>query len=208
MGTVVAVPKIHPGATLTPHWNEFLPPWVSRQPWYRGSGIPSLRPVGYFRFEDRAGQVGMETHLVADGSVLYQIPMTYRDAPLARIADGTDSAEHALIATAEHSVLGTRWIYDAEADPVWVSELLRLVWNEAISEPSTRRGTGPAEARGQLLAPEHLRDQPVRIELERMPASGSRATAPGVTGLLMGSWYPDGPDTAPVTGCLALVRRL
>jgi hypothetical protein len=92
----MTVPKIHPGATLTPHWNEFLPPWVSRQPWYRGSSIPSLRPVGYFRFEDPVGQVGMETHLTADGSVLYQIPMTYRDAPLAQTADGADSAEHAL----------------------------------------------------------------------------------------------------------------
>ena len=35
--------------------------------------------------------------------------MTYR---------GSAVAEGALIATAEHSVLGTRWIYDATTDPV------------------------------------------------------------------------------------------
>ena len=33
------------------------------QPWYLGAGIPLLSPVGYFRFEDPAGEVGMETHL-------------------------------------------------------------------------------------------------------------------------------------------------
>ena len=72
--------KVHPGATLTPHFREFLPPWVARQPWYRGTGTPSLSPVGYFRFEDPAGEVGIETDLVTDGSALYQIPMTYRGA--------------------------------------------------------------------------------------------------------------------------------
>ena len=74
--------KVHPGATLVPHFRDFLPAWMARQPWYRGNDIPSLSPVGYFRFEDPAGEVGIETHVVTDGLVLYQIPLTYRGAPL------------------------------------------------------------------------------------------------------------------------------
>ncbi len=96
--------KIHPGATLTPYFRDFLPPWLARQPWYLGTGTPALVPVGHFRFEDPAGQVGIETHLVSDGGMVYQVPMTYRGAPL----PGPGSAA-ALITTAEHSVLGTRW---------------------------------------------------------------------------------------------------
>jgi hypothetical protein len=116
-------------ATLTPGFREFLPPWVARQPWYAGTGVPALRPVGAFRLEDPDGEVGMETHLFTDGSAVYQVPMTYRGAPL---------AEGALIATAEHSELGQRWIYDAESDPVWRAELLRLVRDGGQAGPSGR----------------------------------------------------------------------
>jgi hypothetical protein len=42
--------------------------------------------------------------------------MTYRDAPL-------EGAEDRLLGTAEHSVLGRRWMYDACADPVYVTAL-------------------------------------------------------------------------------------
>jgi hypothetical protein len=48
---------VYPGATLTPHFGDFLPPWVARQPWYVGVGVPSLVAVGFFRFEDPAGAV-------------------------------------------------------------------------------------------------------------------------------------------------------
>jgi len=184
--------KIHPGATLTPHFRDFLPPWVARQPWYRGTGPPALTPVGYFRFEDPDGEVGVETHLVAAGSVLYQLPMTYRGAPLDR--------PDALIATAEHSVLGTRWIYDGEADPVWAAELLRLVRTESAAEPSGKRGVEPAGARGRLLGPV---DGWVRIELRRVVEPGLSLAA-GVVGQVTGSWCAAGGT--PEQGCLAVVR--
>lgn len=183
---------IHVGATLTPHFRDFLPAWVARQAWYRGAGVPSLRPVGYFRFEDPGGAVGVETHLVANGDLLYQVPLTYRGAAL---ADG-----RGLVATAAHSVLGTRWIYDGERDPVWVGELLRLVRTGGVSEPSRKRGVGPAEARGQQLVP--FGDD-ARIELRRVVD----ATAPpaGVAGVVTGTWRPDDGDA--VSGCLAVVHR-
>jgi hypothetical protein len=110
---------IDPGATLTPHFRDFLPGWVGRQPWYEGPAPPvRLALVGAYRLADRDGEVGLETHLVGDGTAVYQVPMSYRGAP----PPGT-----ALIATATHSVLGDRWIYDATTDPVWTRELLALV---------------------------------------------------------------------------------
>ncbi|MFR9779785.1 maltokinase N-terminal cap-like domain-containing protein [Micromonospora sp. MS34] len=188
---------IHRGATLTPYFDDFLPGWVARQPWYRGTGVPELTPVGYFRFADPAGAVGLETHLLRDGSTLYQVPLTYRDAPL-------DDA--ALVATAEHSVLGTRWINDATADPVWIGEVLRLVATGGVSEPSGKRGVGPAEARGRRRTAGPLSPDSVRIELRRVLTAGEEPADPTALGVVTGNWHPDGPDSAPVHGCLAVLR--
>jgi hypothetical protein len=196
--------KIHPGATLTPHFRDFLPGWVARQEWYAGSDVPSLTPVGYFRFEDPAGKVGVETHLVTDGVALYQIPMTYRDAPL----QGTlPSVTAPLIATAEHSVLGTRWIYDGLADPVWASELLRLVRTDSVSEPSSKRGVGPAEARGRRLLHGDVDLGSVIIELKRVVTVGDPVEEAGMVGVVIGAWHPDGPGAVQVHGCLAVLRE-
>jgi len=199
------VAKVHPGATLTPHFRDFLPPWVARQPWFRGRGVPSLTPIGYFRLEDPSGEVGIETHLVTDGLALYQVPMTYRGAPM---KDGGPAAAAALVATAEHSVLGTRWIYDGEADPVWRSELLRLVRAGGTSEPSSKRGVAPAEARGHPLAAGKLSVDSVIIELQRVLAPGHYSGDLEAAGQVMGTWHPGGPGTPAVTGCLAAVRAV
>jgi Maltokinase N-terminal cap domain len=131
--------------TLTPPFREFLPAWLARQHWFRG-GAPA--PVGFFRFEDPGGEVGIETHVLEAGGRIYQIPMTYRGAPL----DGG-----ALIVTAEHSVLGPRWIYQGETDPVWRKEMLRIVRSNAVTSDGVR---------GELLA--DFADEEVDIELARI----------------------------------------
>jgi hypothetical protein len=46
--------------------------------------------------------------------------MTYRNAPL----PGKDDF---LLGTTEHSVLGTRWVYDGCADPVWAQTLATAI---------------------------------------------------------------------------------
>lgn len=196
--------NVHPGATLVPHFRDFLPAWVARQPWYLGSGIPSLSPIGYFRLEDPAGEVGIETHLASDGAVLYQIPLTYRGAP---IRDETLDAAWPLIASAEHSVLGTRWIYDGVADPVWVNGLLRLVQTNGVSDPSRKKGVGPAEARGHLLTDEKLSADTASIELRRVLTASQAVDESDAIGLVTGTWHPHGPGSAPVTGRLAVVRN-
>ena len=195
------MPVVYPGATLTPHFRDFLPEWVARQSWYRGSGVPSLRMIGAFRFEDPAGEVGIETHLVADGETLYQVPMTYRGAALKGAG---------LITTTEHSVLGTRWIYDGMTDPVWAGELIRLAIEEDISGSSGKRGVADAQARGLLRSScADVPSIPLTIELRRVLTAGPGPDDPGVVGVVMGSWQPaGGPADSHVHGCLAVVREL
>lgn len=102
-------------AELHPSKTELLIDWLPRQPWFSGDAT-ELVLLGAFRFDDPEDEVGMETHILRVGERTYQVPLTYRGAPLA-------GAEKYLIATMTHSVLGTRWVYDATADPVYVAEL-------------------------------------------------------------------------------------
>jgi hypothetical protein len=100
-------------ATLTPTKAELIADWAPTQPWGPAAGTP-MDVVGSFRFDDPDGQVGMETHLVTAGDTLLQVPLTYRDTPLA-------SATHHLIAEMDHSELGTRFVYDGLGDPLFVT---------------------------------------------------------------------------------------
>jgi hypothetical protein len=102
-------------ATITPTKAELIDEWAPRQAWGPDAGT-ALDVIGSFRFDDPDGRVGMETHLVAAGETLLQIPFTYRDEPL-------DAASEHLVAEMEHSELGTRWVYDGLGDPLFVTML-------------------------------------------------------------------------------------
>jgi hypothetical protein len=108
-------------SVLVPTKTELLERWVGEQPWWPGGADTSLTKVGAFRLDDPAGAVGIEWIIArtADG-VLLQLPLTYRDAPL-------DDGGAVLLGTMEHSVLGTRWTYDAATDPVAVTVLADLL---------------------------------------------------------------------------------
>jgi hypothetical protein len=41
------MPVVYPGATLTPHFRDFLPEWVSRQTWFRGGGPTADSPLDW-----------------------------------------------------------------------------------------------------------------------------------------------------------------
>ena len=103
-------------AELQPTKLELLEEWLPRQPWFSESGTEALRKVGSYRFDDPAGEVGIETIIVSVGNSVVQVPLTYRAQPLA-------GAEPWLVGTMQHSVLGPRWAYDACADPVYVAAL-------------------------------------------------------------------------------------
>ena len=108
-------------ADLTPTKLELLAAWLPGCTWFQEGSADGLERVAAYRFDDPAGEVGMETMLVAvgDGPV-YQAPLTYRGAPL-------DGAEEWLIGTTDHSVLGRRWVYDACGDPVYAQALAGAV---------------------------------------------------------------------------------
>ncbi|WP_406420471.1 maltokinase N-terminal cap-like domain-containing protein [Streptomyces sp. NBC_00842] len=114
--------------TLTPTKLELLADWLPAQPWYRGKGQPELVKAGGFRLDDPKGEVGIEFMAVTDTSgdqpVTYQVPFSYRGAPIA-------GADAALIGTTEHGVLGQRWVYDGTRDPVLVAQLFALIVGEA-----------------------------------------------------------------------------
>lgn len=109
---------LHP-ATISPTKDELVTPWLRSQLWW--DGVEERDPVGAFRFDDPAGEVGMEAFLLgsSDGRTLF-VPLTYRGSEL------PGAAAH-LLGTMEHSVLGRRWVYDACADPVFVATLVDVI---------------------------------------------------------------------------------
>jgi len=107
-------------ATLTPSKPEFLESWLDRQPW-AGSG--AIEVLGSYRFDDPEQRVGVESFLVRRAGQVLHVPVTYRDAPL-------ETADAQLVATVDHSVLGKRWIYAAETDPVGLGCFARALTGE------------------------------------------------------------------------------
>lgn len=114
---------------LSPGKLDLIEEWLPKQPWAKIDPGTKLSRVSSFRFDDPVGEVGVEFHLVkvadddgaAEGAgTIYQVPVTYRGAPLA-------GAEDDLIAEMDHPVLGHRWVYDGAADPVCVLETLRAI---------------------------------------------------------------------------------
>jgi hypothetical protein len=98
-------------ATVTPTKNEVLASWIAAAPW--GDAQAEVDVVGSYRFDDPEGEVGLETFIVRVGDRLLHLPLTYRGAPL-------EGGEDALLTEMEHTVLGTRWVYDGLLDPRYV----------------------------------------------------------------------------------------
>jgi hypothetical protein len=120
--------------TLAPSKLELLAAWLPTRSWYRVTGrAPELAKAGGFRLDDPQGEVGIEFMMAVDASggdpVSYHVPMTYRGTPL-------DGAGDALIGTAEHGVLGKRWVYDGTRDPVLVAALVALI--QGAAEPQAQ----------------------------------------------------------------------
>lgn len=107
-------------AKLNPGKLELLNTWLAHQPWAQATDTEFER-IDSYRFDDPAGEVGIEVFLVraGDGPVLH-VPVTYRGAPLS-------GAEPSLIGTMDHSVLGTRYVYDGLADPVAVTAFIDAI---------------------------------------------------------------------------------
>ncbi|MET7735612.1 1,4-alpha-glucan branching protein [Streptomyces sp. NPDC005402] len=188
--------------TLKPTKLELLTTWLPTRPWYAGSGTPELAKAGGFRLDDPEGEVGIEFMVAVDSSgpepVAYPTPLTYRAAPL-------PGAEHALVGTMEHGVLGTRWAYDGSHDPVLRAELLALFEGRARAMAQSISDTPDHEVTHAYTGP-GLPTGPAEVTDDRDGTALSlpggtvlrlhrhvRATAPeGAAGHVSGAW--DAPD--------------
>ena len=133
-------------ATITPTKAELIAKWAPTRPW-GPSAADAIDVIGSYRFDDPDGRVGMETHLVTAGGMLMQVPLTYRDEPL-------DGAAAALISEMDHSVLGTRWVYDGLQDPLFVVMLA------AVAMTGQGEALGMAMYEGRwYIAPSNVRIQ-------------------------------------------------
>lgn len=179
-------------AELSPGKLELVQTWLPTQEWSGlDAGVP-LEVVTSYRFDDPAGEVGIEMHLVrsadnADGPI-YQVPVTYRGAPL-------EGAEDALITTMEHSVLGKRWVYDAVADPVFVEQARRTIAEaDTSAEEIIVDGDNPgprtdiADARGTGWDAAIKAVEEADLKVTRLLEADQLAGAETGPGMLMATW--------------------
>ena len=146
-------------ATIKPTKGELIADWAPTQPWGPATDVP-IDVIGSYRFDDPDGRVGMETHLVSAGGTWLHVPLTYRDEPLA-------DADDALICEMEHSVLGTRWVYDGLRDQQFVVMLA------AVAMTGQGEALGMAVYEGRwYVAPTNVRISGGGWTLERVPVDG------------------------------------
>lgn len=208
--------------TLKPTKLELLTGWLPSRPWYHGgAGEPQLAKAGGFRLDDPEGEVGIEFMVVSDASgpepATYLVPLTYRGAPL-------DGVEHALIGTAEHGVLGQRWVYDGCHDPVLLAELAALIEGRAQAQaqsltdtpdrevtrayaggdpvPADFTAVSDTEERTELSAPGGTTLRVHRV-LRPVP-DGTPLPPAGATGHVAGAW--DQPDGTRVRGLFLVLH--
>jgi hypothetical protein len=191
-------------ADLRPKKLELLAAWLPTRGWYEGRATAKLERVAAYRFDDPGGAVGIETILVRAGDgPISQVPLTYRGAPL-------DGGDEWLVGTAEHSVLGQRWVYDACGDPVYAAVLTRAILGDTDQaellldvdgrlvrrEPTmtiTRSGAQPADLPpvGSILRvgagdPTVIETDSVELAVVRRLDTGTPAGT--LAGTLAGTW--------------------
>jgi Maltokinase N-terminal cap domain len=172
--------------TMNPGKLALLTAWLPAQPWYQGTGSPELTRTGGFRLDDPEGETGLEFMVVTDSSgdraVTYQVPMTYRAAPLA----GGDGA---LIGTAQHGVLGLRWVYDGARDAALVAQLVAAI-----------QGTAEPQAQGVSHTPDPTVTSQPAWSGAAMTVTGSAVADDGPSGtdLRVETAGPDGPFTVRI----------
>ncbi|MDX3670165.1 maltokinase N-terminal cap-like domain-containing protein [Streptomyces europaeiscabiei] len=206
--------------TLKPTKLELLTSWLPTRPWYAGGpAAPVLTKAGGFRLDDPEGEVGIEFMVATDTSgptpVHYLAPLTYRGAPL-------PDAEHALIGTMEHGVLGRRWAYDGIQDPVLLTRLLALF--EGRAEPQAQsltdtpdhevtrsyKGEGPLSVASLTAADTSeatelpLRPENTVLHLNRVLRPGPLGLPEGAKGHVTGHWSL--PDDTLVRAVFAVLR--
>ena len=186
--------EVHTTATLSPSKLELLAEWLPKQAWFNGDPA-DLERVAFWRFVDPDGEVGLDSMLLASGGRVYHVPVTWRGAEL---------AEGELIGTLEHSELGTRYGYDATTDPVYVSELVRVITEGDTGSAITNVETGEplpatAEVVGSGVTPGVDVQGAVRL-IRVLDAEHEDTHA--ARGVLTATWTHDGAEREDVLAVL------
>jgi hypothetical protein len=183
-------------ATLVPTKTELIAAWLPRQDWFDGE-VDAVEAIAAYRFDDPAGEVGIESHVVAVGGRTVHVPLTYRGAPL-------DGGEEWLVGVTEHSVLGTRWVYDGVGDPVYLAEVLRVIRDaDGQVELVVETPEGPVRREPSMDVHGSGGDVPAgaRVVVVREPGSDAGvAAAPCLTGTWRGRPSPAVLVTVDETG--------
>ena len=185
---------VYTQATLSPSKLELLAPWLVQQSWFEGDAA-DLERVAFFRFVDPDGEVGLDSMLIASGGAIYHVPVTWRGSEL----EGGE-----LIGTLEHSELGTRYGYDATTDPVYVSELVRVITEGDTGSAITNVETGEplpatAEVVGSGVTPGVDAQGAVRL-IRVLDAEHEDTHA--ARGMLTATWTHDGVEREDVLAVL------
>lgn len=199
---------VHTGASLVPTKLDLLQGWITDQRWYAGKGgTPALRKLTSWRLDDPGGEVGVETLILADDSgpapVVYQVPLTYRAAPL-------PGGEQALIGTMEHSVLGTRYVYDGPHDPVYAAQLFALTRGEVTPAHGSVSHTPTDDVAGHGSDAEPLRLNSSRVltgeqsntSIIALAVDGAGSERPVITKVFRALAHGENPDVI-LQGALA-----
>ena len=191
--------------TLVPSKLELLASWLPSQPWYAATGAePDLAKAGGFRLDDPDGAVGIEFMIVTDQSgrqtATYHVPLAYRGAPLAGAAD-------ALVGETEHGVLGRRWVYDGERDPVLMAQLAALVRGSVAAQAQSLSETADRSVVAHLDGPDLDSTDPAVADLRVLrrlePGSADAPASPaGSRGYVEAGWVL--PDGSAVRGYLVV----
>lgn len=181
-------------AELDPGKLDVVSAWLSRQEWTAGSDVApeSLTAVTSYRFDDPAGDVGVEIHIVAAGDRVFQVPLTYRGEPLA-------GADDFFVSEMSHSILGTRFVYAGIGDPVFQQQLDATIadaGSSAVQHQVDDQGNriGEITEVAQVVGTGSLPGAPsVQVVDELDPNETADTTKQG---LLIGTW--DGQESPVV----------
>lgn len=173
--------------TLEPSKEEIVAAWLPKQDWW-GADASKTQIVTGYRFDDPAGEVGIQGLIVSGGDAsVYHVPVTYRGAPL-------EGAEDFLMGTMEHGKLGKRWVYDAIGDALFQQELANI-----IAQGGTESKEFVIDAEGNKTP---------RAPQSYIKGSGSKAdTSPSMAGAQVTT--EDGVSTAlSREASLSILRRI
>ena len=175
---------LHP-AQLSPSKPEILRGFLAGRSW---GATGELEILGAYRFDDPAGEVGIECHLVRVDGTIYHRPLTYRSEPL-------DGAEEHLVATMQHSVLGERFAHDGMHDEVALDCFRRALSGE--------QEQAVLEVHGEDGTVREVRPQSVTLNLE----IDEGAQAPSDDELLDGTEFLIARTLGGLDGAVRLVAR-